>query len=302
MECPYFVLGGDFTRHPIHFIPIEVGPQSGEYEIEFTTLGPVMRGSLGRVMPPNEYHSHPWLGVGMLSYQRYYEDPDTGLWVSPPEDLRKGFQRVIRRMKKVLKRRPIGGGSWIGPQAWQWLQEGKVFMPEPPKRVYPDEGFYGDLPEKTGASEHTHPAIDAVAESLRSNADPTVTWRVFAERVLHSYHFLNSGRPACSRRLGLRIQALASEFLGRLYEVRREELFDYITAKRFWWGFVDGDPWVDFFYFPDLNRGLLGLQKHKHGLRWKAHVLPFSLTDAPPYPAPEDPSAPPAPTSEPDKP
>jgi hypothetical protein len=240
-------------------------------------------------MPPNDEEPQPWLGFGMLSYQRYYKDPDTGLYVSPPDDLRKAFQRVTRRMKKVLKRRPIDGGSWIGPQAWQWLQEGKVAMPQPPARVYPDEGFYGNLSENTAASEHTHPAIDAVAESLRSNADPTVTWRIFAERVLGLYHFLNSGRAACSRRLRLRIQELASDFLGRPYEVRREEFFYYITAKRFWWGWVDNEPRADFFYFPDLNRGLLGLQKHRYGQPWKAHVLPLSLTDAPPYPAPDDP-------------
>jgi hypothetical protein len=120
---PRYFIVGPFTGSPLSFDVLETGPYAGEYRIQETENGPVLRGWLAQL---REIDGLPTLCSGDFGHQRHYWDTrtNTGFW--PPDDLKKSYAQIVRRMKRHLVQHQLGKKVWITPGALGLLLAGKA--------------------------------------------------------------------------------------------------------------------------------------------------------------------------------
>jgi hypothetical protein len=120
---PTFYLAGSFTRFPVQFNLLSKKSDAPEYLINHLVEGPLMQGMVGRLKSVNGV---PKLLPGSISYQKEYQNPETGQWHEPSPEVLAAFKKAVALMKKhwvPLKDVP---GAVIAPEALKLLQTGQA--------------------------------------------------------------------------------------------------------------------------------------------------------------------------------
>jgi hypothetical protein len=116
-------LAGSFTRHPPKMRRLEAGPNAGSYYISIPEGGPLIQMTLATV---NIVDGQPTLISGMVSQQKLYVDPVTGLSEPASPEVRQAFKEIVRTMKKRLVPYQLAMKIWISREALRLLQSGKA--------------------------------------------------------------------------------------------------------------------------------------------------------------------------------
>jgi len=116
-------LAGSFTKHPPKLVRRDAGSAEGTYYISISEGGPLMQMVLASV---NLVEGQPTLVSGMVSHQKRYEDPITGLSEPASTEVRQAFKEIVSTMKRRLVPHQLAMKIWIGPDALGLLQKNEA--------------------------------------------------------------------------------------------------------------------------------------------------------------------------------
>lgn len=120
-----FVGSSAFTKHP----PF-LQKTARTYRVDVSEEGPLLHLVLPasyryeRGVPKSAFEGGAGLNLapGMLSHQPHYLNPETGTWEAASEELKAGYQEMVRRIKTQLVRHQFHRFIWTGHDALQEIQ------------------------------------------------------------------------------------------------------------------------------------------------------------------------------------
>lgn len=117
---PVLQLEGAFTKHRLRFHQRELGSAAGTFYAAHN-VGPRLRWFL-----PGVHHGE--LTPGSLVMLDHFRNPESGGFEPPSPELKDAFAAIVATMKEHLVKHTLRKGVtiWIGAQALEQLQQGKV--------------------------------------------------------------------------------------------------------------------------------------------------------------------------------
>jgi hypothetical protein len=112
-------LAGSFTKYPLKFGQRVEGPAAGSYYIIIPEGGPLMHMTLATV---NIIDGQLTLVSGMVSYQKLYINPNTGLSEPASIQVKEAYKAIVKTTKKWLVPYQLAMKIWIGPVALRMLK------------------------------------------------------------------------------------------------------------------------------------------------------------------------------------